>query len=166
MCLTTDDRYPNTAKRPKTCYKVVECVLDKKGRRICLKAAIMSGHIYTLDYTYRLSDIAKKYFPMSNRLYTPGNNNTGRPYISIDRGFHSYKRLCDARYDCKEWYNHNNAFAGRHFIVVKCEIPEGAHYWVGNRDCETGYVEFCSDEIRVVGIYDEKTRKWMQQLRP
>lgn len=162
MCLTTNDRCPNTAKRPKTCYKVVECVLDKNGRRVCLKAAIMSGHVYTLDCTYRLSGTAKKHFPMSNRFYTPGDSR----YISIDRGFHSYKRLSDARYDCKEWYNNNNAFFGRHFIVVKCEIPAGAHYWTGNRDRDTGYTEFCSDEIRVVGIYDEKTRKWMRQLRP
>lgn len=166
MCLTTTDRYPNTAKSPKTCYKVVECVLDKKGRKICLKAAIMSSHIYTLDYTYRLSGTAKKHFPMSNRFYTPGDSEKDQLYISIYRGFHSYKRLSDARYDCKEWYNNNNAFFGRHFIVVKCEIPEGAHYWTGNRDRDTGYEEFCSDEIRVVGIYDEKTRKWMRQLRP
>jgi hypothetical protein len=74
---------------------------------------------------------------------------TSNPYgageeTEVSFGFHSYKRQSDAEEVAIR--------TGCWKVVVKCEIPAGARYWIGNRNLknDSGYAEYCSDAIVTV----------------
>lgn len=62
-------------------------------------------------------------------------------------GFHSYQKQNTAR------LLSNNSSV---LVIVKCEIPKGARYYIS---ASTEAAEYCSDKIRIIGWkrYNEKT---------
>lgn len=162
MCLNSKDKECKVAKETITCYKVVmKVVLNKTP-------ALMST-IY--DFPYKIGESYEikegEYFPLKGHPFTNfGARGKEKKYsTTLNHGFHSYKRLKDAKencdYDpcCSDWRN----FLGE--VVLKCEIPAGANYWTGNtRWYDDKYAEYCSDQIRVVAwkLRDEKT--WRKNL--
>lgn len=170
MCLNSKEKECRVAKEAITCYKVVmKVVLDKMP-------ALVST-IY--DFPYKIGEnyeIGKgEYFPLKGHLargneYFPlkGHPAKGKEkgyFTTLNHGFHSYKRLKDAKencdYDpcCSDW----RKFLGE--VILKCEIPAGANYWTGNTVWyDDEYAEYCSDQIRVVAwkLRDEKT--WRKNL--
>lgn len=149
MCLSTNSKRPKTANKPVTCYKVV-------WKMPWNTPAVECGHFlseftqfpYNLGVEYSIDDP----FPSVN---------TGE-YLRIEKGFHSYARLMDAVDGCWE-YRYTKSLEGslKGFygqVILRCEIPEGAHYWEGNKAInDKGYKEYCSDRIKVTAwrMWDE-----------
>ena len=138
MCLLTEDKSCKVADAPIACYKVV---IKRDGPGFL-------SDIYCFQYDlgeepYKLAPLAE--FPKNNPKWKDCQ------LMYIHEGFHSFKRLKDAREYCEPDNGAMPDDCGGSEVILKCEIPAGAHYWTGNRNLGTGgYAEFCSDQLRVV----------------
>lgn len=135
MCLSTTEKNCRTADAPVECYKVV---IKRDG------PGFLSS-IYGFLY-----ELGKEPYELGPLAWFPRERQPERDYgeIYISEGFHSFKRLEDAREYC-----------GGSEVILKCEIPEGAHYWVGNHT-NNGYAGFCSDQLRVVAWKMRDDNRW------
>lgn len=162
MCLNSKDKECKVAKEAITCYKVV---MKVKRDKMPALVSVIYDFLYKIGESYEIGK--GEYFPLKGHPYTKptaGGKENGYS-TTLNHGFHSYKRLKDARDDCNydprplDW----RRFIGE--VILKCEIPAGAHYWTGNlRWHDDKYAEYCSDQIRVVAwkLRDEKT--WRKNL--
>lgn len=163
MCLNSKDKEYKVAKEAITCYKVVMKV-ERDGMPALVST--IYDFLYKIGESYEINK--SEYFPLKGRHFTKygadGKKESGY-FTTLYHGFHSYKRLQDAKDNCAydscplHWRN----FLGE--VMLKCEIPAGARYWIGNqRWSDDNYAEYCSDQIRVVAwkLRDEKT--WRKNL--
>lgn len=166
MCLNSKDKECKVAKETITCYKVVMKV-ERDGMPALVST--IYDFLYKIGESYEIGE--GEYFPLKGHPCTNfGAKGKEKGYsTTLNHGFHSYKRLKDAKDSC----TYNCAYAPlpldwRNFlgeVILKCEIPKGARYWTGNqRWYDDKYAEYCSDQIRVVAwkLRDEKT--WRKNL--
>lgn len=138
MCLSTTDRYPNVASSPVTCYKVMYII----GEGGMSNPAKVLGKLHYFMSMF----LSMKYEPgvkyTECAMITSNPNRPGEK-TDVSFGFHSYKQQSDAEETAIR--------SGYWKVVVKCEIPVGARYWIGNRTSnDNGYAEYCSDAIVTV----------------
>lgn len=139
MCLGTTERSCRTADAPVECYKVV---IKRDGPGFL---SDIYGFLYELGKEpYKLGPPSG--FPKSN----PNRDKYRMMYIN--KGFHSFKLLRDAREYCDPYEGALPDDCGGCEVILKCVIPKGAHYWTGNytNGWRKGYAEFCSDQLQVV----------------
>jgi hypothetical protein len=159
MCLNSKEKECKVAKEAITCYKVV-----MKVERDNMPALVST--IY--DFLYKIGEsyeIGKgESFPLKGHHYT-AKGRKNEYFTKLNHGFHSYKRLKDAKGNCNydprplDWRN----FLGE--VILKCEIPAGARYWTGNtRWYDDEYAEYCSDQIRVVAWKLRDEKNWRKKL--
>ena len=92
---------------------------------------------YKIGRTYRLRIGVKQWVP--NNCY-------------LHSGFHSFATLKNAL-----------EYGGKCMVLLKCVIPKGARYYVG--DFRQGYrTQYCSNRIRVVAWKPMWRGKWSTEL--
>lgn len=158
MCLEVNKgRKLHVATKPITCYKAVH---------------LISPHVYESELHRFKYELGKTYFlSIEDKHKSFGSAKAGKT-IYVHEGFHSFKRMEDAKILIKECYTTEYALSDPKMVVIKCEIPEGAKYWVGNKGAYYGlmpsdnldynlnnYVEFCSEHIKIVAYMQDG--KWV-----
>lgn len=147
MCLYSKSGRTYTATKPITCYKVV-FIERGKGKKLKFTSEIQRFR-YKIGSEYGLDARSmERSFGPADKLEK--DNWTGETIVRY--GFHSYKRLCDAERESAPWNMHDAVYA-----ILKCEIPAGARYWIGNKGgahpsapSPHKYAEYCSEKIKVV----------------
>ena len=117
MCTYLKDARINIAKEDIKCYKVVGLTCEyKDGNKI-------EGVNYKSAYFNYYYEKGKRYHV---ELPTPSEEQsiyTGGARIKyINRGFHSFEKLEDAKEECRTL---------RDSKIVECIIPKGSHYYKG-----------------------------------
>lgn len=132
----------HVATKPITCYKAVH---------------LISPHVYQSELKRFDYELGKTYFlNMAHKRKSFGSAKAEKN-IYVHEGFHSFKRMEDAKILIEECYEASIS----KMVVIKCEIPEGTKYWVGNKGAGlmslnnpdydlNNYAEFCSERIRIV----------------
>lgn len=144
MCLLTTQAETLTATKAKTCYKTAFLTPTGNGDEIFFKSTIEGFH-YDLGKTYELDEDKAQRFDAKN---------SWQKMISIGYGFHSYVHLRNAK---------DEAIDSIDEIILKCEIPVGAHYWKGKGSMtfdDEYQQQYCSDKIKVVAWRRKTERKW------
>lgn len=150
MCLEVGESGKlRVAAKPIICYKAVHLISPNvyRSELYCFK--------YELGKTYSLS--------IKHRYKNFSSVKAGK-YIVVHEGFHSFKRMRDAKILIEECYKTSDP----KMVVIKCEIPEGTKYWVGNKGAYYGlmpprdsdynldnYAEFCSERIKIVAYMQD-----------
>lgn len=171
MCLFNQDGIKHTAKKPIICYKLVYVEEDTDSpnplENVSFRSEIRLFR-YKLGKEYRLT-AAERGKSFDRKLDNMESDDLcGRGWV-IKSGFHSYKRFKDAEYEAV-------LFKDRYMVVLRCEIPAGARYWVGNTGTEyapctddptrNNYAELCSEKIRVLAWkWGGKQHRWNKTTR-
>lgn len=134
------------ADKPIRCYKIV----SKVGKTGDGFKSLLRRFKYNLGKTYEL----ECFFPEKNKFC----------HLDVHEGFHSYAHAKHANEDCydvgREDVSDPNLFTGE--VMLLCEIPVGAKYWIGN-DClgyGKDYAEYCSNALKVVGWKMKYEKNW------
>lgn len=133
MCLYTTQTKSLIAKKDITCYKVVHLHENET-----LFRSEFRFFEYKIGRVYSLCTSVKQWVP----------NQYGNMYS----GFHSFTTLRNAL-----------TYGGKHMALLKCVIPKGARYYVGdfgNGSC----TQYCSNRIRVVAWKPMWRGKWSTEL--
>lgn len=118
MCFLKSEKHPKVkiAKKDIVCYKRFDITYSKRYFR----SPIM-GYRYDKGFTYYEDSLCRQDYNPS-----PYNN-------LVHMGFHSYSSILRCKLEkCSDE------------LVVKCIIPEGAHYWYNEEN-----KEYCSDYITI-----------------
>lgn len=147
MCLITESKRCGVAGKPIPCYKVVW----KKS---------YEPHRFTSEFFDFPYEIGVEY-KAGNGFVTVNRDHA----LTVSEGFHSYARLKDAVEECPGCDEKSMmTFGIRDYwslVILKCEIPEGARYWIGNKSPDDkNYMEYCSDRIRVLAWRAGDDTKW------
>lgn len=127
MCLYTTQKEPKIAQEDITCYKVlkiynpeweVELGRKRKSEKTVLKSYYNPKFKWNIDKHYR------------SRLVIEPRHLTNN--YSVNKAFHSYQTLESAKSFCKS----SLILPG---VIVRCIIPKGAKYCVGQQGNEDGY---------------------------
>lgn len=145
MCLTTRMKKCLVADKPIRCYKIVA----KSGDSFM---SPLHKFKYKLGKTYKLG--ASSIFPEKNNFCC----------LDVHEGFHSYAHAKYANEDCYD-VNREDVLDPHSFIgevMLLCEIPVGARYWIGNDHLGYGkdYAEYCSDSLKVIGWKIKYEKNW------
>lgn len=155
MCMITDKtEYLVVPDKPVTCYKAMRPIdygSAVKASDYKFRSEYM-GYIYTLGEDYSLRGSAD--FPEAN---------LDGLRMRVDEGFHSYARLEDAYCYCVYENMSNQRLGIKPLVLVECEIPAGARYWVGD---EGGYSGYCSDRIRILAWKPWHGKDWVKAVPP
>lgn len=110
MILKDSDADKHTAETDIIVYKVVNKISDNKYESIFVK------------YVYEKDKVNNGSISIRTAM-TEGQPNTR----TVDEGFHSYKRLGDAKFDyyIRKIHNFPNA------VIIKCIIPKGSAFYNG-----------------------------------
>lgn len=165
MCLRTNENHYKVADKPITCYKTVNTIIQKS-----YPAHVFTQHFtstfYNFEYELNTLHSLKEtdYFILNNPIVD------GMLYINV--GFHSFATLTQAKNDCIEYDKQyiKKVLANRYLphymeVILKCEIPKDAKYWVGNKDLtHKNYMEYCSNQIKVVGWKFNGEKNWRKTV--
>lgn len=132
MCLFTNRKYAFTAQENIECYKVLRRVDD-----------ILTSYFHE-RFTWEKSITYTTLLQTFNSVF--------REYqCNVEQGFHSYMYQKDAEAFINEVCGENT------LVLVKCIIPKGSQYFVGNStDWRSGYA---SDKIIFTSIIKEYKHK-------
>lgn len=149
MCLTTGMKECLVADNPIRCYKIVVKAGD------CFMSVVHKFE-YTLGETYKLRP--SSVFPEKNDFL----------YFNVHEGFHSYAHAKHANEDCDDIDRADvpnlESFIGE--VMLLCEIPKGAKYWIGNNGFSYGkdYAEYCSNSLKVIGWKMKYEKNWRKYV--
>lgn len=138
MCLITQQNKPNVTDKDIVCYKLARKYRYASGKVSTVKFA--SQYIY-FEYVLGVS-------------YTEASFQELLCGCSVDKGFHSYKRLQDME-DARNMLVYPEGFA-----ILKCVIPAGARYWEGVNYTDRNRKEYCSDKIKIVAWKTNPEQPW------
>lgn len=157
MCLYTSQEKPKTATKPIRCMKVVRRIKGEEGYMPCFNSTSLVN--YRIGETVRIypnevSDFREPYCAREEiavGCYVDYAKK-GREFYKVTRGLHAY--------------TYGNKNVGRllalkgtdKYVVLECEIPEGASYYEGHSNVtysiwEIGFMtetSYCSDSLRVI----------------
>ena len=128
MCLYTTQKVPKIAQEDITCYKVleicnpeweVESGRKRKSKKTVLRSIYYPNFKWSIDKRYR------------SKLEVIQPRHTVNHY-SVATAFHSYQTLESA----KSYYETTSVDP---CVIVRCIIPKGAKYCVGQHGNEDGY---------------------------
>lgn len=166
MCLITNEKHYKVAEEPITCYKTTSIILQKPSPEHALVQCFRSSFYnfkYELGVLYSLKET--EYFVLNNPI------EGGRLYVNV--GFHSFATLAQAKNDCleydKDYIKHflSNCYLPNPYteVILKCEIPVGAKYWVENKEnVDKNLMEYCSNQIKVVGWKFKGEKNWRKTV--
>lgn len=165
MCLRTNENHYKVADKPITCYKTASTIIQRPTARTLVQRfrSQFYNFEYELDTLYSLKETDD--FILNNPV-------VGRT-LHINVGFHSFATLEQAKDDCLEYDKDyikrflTNWYLPTQYteVILKCEIPEGAKYWVGNRDLTyKNFMEYCSNQIKVVGWKFKGENNWRKAI--
>lgn len=164
MCLRTNENHHEVADAPITCYKTASVIIQKPSEHIVQRfKSIFRSFEYELGVLYSLEETDS--FVLNNPI------EGGMLYINV--GFHSFATLAQAKEDCLEYGKDRieSFLTVQHLpnpymeVILKCEIPKGAKYWVGNKDItHKNFMEYCSNKIKVVGWKFNGEKNWRKTI--
>lgn len=164
MCLVTNENHYKVADTPITCYKTTSIILQKPSHALMQRfRSSFYGFEYELGVLYSLKETDD--FILNNPLVG------GMLYVNV--GFHSFATLAQAKEDCLEYdKEYIKSFLTLQYlpnsyteVILKCEIPEGAKYWTGNKDIDhKNFMEYCSNKIKVVGWKFKGEKNWRKTI--
>ena len=125
MCLYTTQKEPKMAEKDITCYKVLkiynpewEGESGRKDKKTVLQSYYNPKFKWNVDKHYR------------SRLVIEPRHLTNN--YSVNKAFHAYQTLESAKSFCKSSLLHPG-------VIVRCIIPKGAKYCVGQYGNEDAY---------------------------
>ena len=132
----------NTADKPITCYKVVLYIKDTHTGKRRFKS-----HIFNFDYK-----VGKTYELAPEDFFSTRPIGHASKYFEVHEGFHSYNSAEYARncYEGRRHFRHKEGHIVYRFVLLKCEIPEGAYYWTGGGWDGSNRYQLCSNKIKVI----------------
>lgn len=138
MCLNVSDGRIYKAAKDIICFKKFK--VDEVSGELISPIVPM---VYELEKTYRrmfFSGNSVNHYPRCFRFWLPSS------VRSVERGFHSYRTLETAQRQ-SQWF----------YAVVRCQIPKGTRYILGNGD------EYVSLKIKPLEIVRHPKKEWNEQ---
>lgn len=166
MCLITNEKHYKVADKPITCYKTVSTSIQKLSTENTFVQRFRSAFYnfeYELGILYSLKETDEFIL----------NNPTLCEMLHVNVGFHSFATLEQAKDDCLEYDKEyikrflTNWYLPTKYteVILKCEIPEGAKYWVGNKQAaHKNFMEYCSNQIKVIGWKFKGENNWRKTV--
>jgi hypothetical protein len=167
MCLITRENHCRVADKPITCYKTASSILRRLDPDHGLVQRFKSV-LYNFEYEFGVLYSLKE---TDNFIL---NNPVTDRELYVNVGFHSFATLAEARDDC---LNYDKKFIENYLmdyrtltntyveVLLKCEIPKGAKYWIGNKSVYyKGRMEYCSNRIKIVGWKFNGEKNWRKTI--
>jgi hypothetical protein len=136
----TDEMHLNGFKYDDKLGYKYSWAIDKNVKSIKVDGAEIIKDGCVLD-SFKNSTILTHYQNVEIKIGETYKSKLIKNDLLIDEGIHSFKNLKDTNY-----------FAIKNKIVVKCIIPKGSEYYIGEYD---GYVSYASDTLKYVEILTE-----------
>lgn len=158
--MITYKRWCFVSDKPVTCYKLMY-LINHDG------ATDASAFKFRSEYMGWIYTLGKEYHIREGENFPEANPDGER--MIVERGFHSYVNKEDTYYYSahENSFNSGNPFSPRlaanPLVIVMCEIPAGARYWVGD---EGGILGYCSERIKVVAWKRWYMDEWTRAVPP
>lgn len=168
MCLYTNDNTVKTAKSPVKCIKIVKRCETPDG---VIYTSIFSELYNAKPVHYTIGEIVEDTEPVAcapyNKngilLYAHKTDYWCTMTYKVELGLHSYDPNHDgwkllAAWCMRHYYGRHEKLLGPgvKFVLLECEIPEGAKYIEGYHNDNDAMDEFgyISDRLRVIKAHD------------